>query len=149
MLSTVHVLRERIFELCGCDVSISTEGFECISNGSAIYDVKLTGYMAANIKQFLLDEYLRIKIASGGITLYVCDPLCGRSTTDNNQLNNEDNKLKNNSNESTNGNTELNNVSDETDHRIIISIWMASSALILLFAIIVIYLTYKYVTSVY
>ena len=42
-------------------------------------------------------------------------------------------------------NLSCDNVSDETDHRILIAIWMASSALILLFAIIVPYLTYRYV----
>ena len=76
--------------------------------------------MAGNIKQFLLNEQLGIELVSETATLYICDPLC----------------------------EELTNDSGEIDHRITIAIWIASSALVLLFAILVVFLTYKYVTYI-
>ena len=72
--------------------------------------------MAGNVKQFLTNGQLGIELVSETVTLYICDPPC----------------------------EELTDGSHEVDHRITIAIWMASSALIVLFAIIVILLTYKY-----
>ncbi|XP_065892023.1 uncharacterized protein [Dysidea avara] len=109
------ILSEHIFELCGCNVNISTERFDCISDARALYNVKLTGFMAGNVKQFLTNGQLGIELVSETVTLYICDPPC----------------------------EELTDGSHEVDHRITIAIWMASSALIVLFAIIVILLTYK------
>jgi len=73
--------------------------------------------MAGNIKQFLLTEQLGFELISGTATFYICNPSC----------------------------KELPDGNDEVDHRITIAIWMASSALILFFAIIAVFIVYKYV----
>jgi len=112
-------------EICKCNVSISTEKFECIGDKRALYYVVVNGFMAGNIKDFLTNEELEIEIDSETATLHICDPLCEEITDITDKENHH---------------------TEDHHHGNAIAIWMASSAVAILLVVIIIFVIYKYAT---
>ena len=79
----LDALKQNIFELCDCSVSLTSERFQCAGDKTAYLDVTVDGFMAGNIKEVLENSQLTTQLDLQIATLYVCDDRSCRSTTNN------------------------------------------------------------------
>lgn len=69
-------------QVCKCNISVFPLMFTCNSNTKAVYSVKITGYMARNVQQYLYNYHLTKQLDLQITTLYVCDQFCEQSQDD-------------------------------------------------------------------
>ena len=73
-------MKEQIFEICKCNINISIERFDCISDTRALCYVKVTGFMAGNLLEILQNDKLKIEFDSPIAEFHLCESQCVDST---------------------------------------------------------------------
>jgi len=66
-------LRNWIYDKCNCKLTITFVKLECINETAAQFNVKLSGFMATNIEQYLL---LVTEVELENVKLYLCNQQC-------------------------------------------------------------------------